>query len=276
MVAQSVPGTGRRDREDTMRKAPRFQSLRVISALMIREMITRYGRSAGGYIWALLEPIGMIAILTLAFSQFIRVPPIGESFAFFYATGYVPFHLYSEIAGNTSNAVHLNRTLMQFPMVSPLDAILARFMLSVLTLIVVTLIVFTGISIIVDEPVRAQLGPLLSALGCAALLGLGIGTLNTVLFSFFPIWRQLWLIINRPLFIVSAVFFTFESMPSHIQALLWWNPLVHVVGQVRVAFYPVYEGAYISLGYVLAIAFGTFILGAALLARHKTYIIENE
>ncbi len=266
----------RRDPEDTMRTAPRFQALRVIGALMIREMITRYGRSAGGYIWALLEPVGMIAILALAFSQFIRVPPIGESFAFFYATGYVPFHMYSEIAANTSNAVHLNRTLMQFPMVSPLDAILARFLLSVLTLIIVTLIVFTGIAIVLEEPVRAQLGPLLSGLGCAALLGLGVGTLNAVLFPFFPVWRQIWLIVNRPLFIISAVFFTFESMPAHIQALLWWNPLVHVVGQVRVAFYPVYEGAYISLPYVLAIAFATFILGAALLARHRTFIIENE
>ncbi len=276
MVGLNGAPPQRRDTKDTMRPKPRFQALRVIGALMIREMITRYGRSAGGYIWALLEPIGMIAILSLAFSPFIRVPPIGESFIFFYATGYVPFHMYSEIAGNTSNAVHLNRSLMQFPMVTPLDAILARFFLSVLTLIVVTLIVFTGIAIIVEEPVRAHLGPLLSGLVCAALLGLGVGTLNAVLFPFFPVWRNLWLILNRPLFIISAVFFTFESMPGHLQDLLWWNPLVHVVGQVRAAFYPVYEGVYVSLGYVLAIAFGTFILGAALLARHKTFVIENE
>lgn len=255
--------------------SPPRQAVRVLAALMIREMITRYGRSPGGYVWALLEPVGMIAILALAFSQFIRVPPIGESFAFFYATGYVPFHMYSEIAGVTAASVFVNRPLMQFPMVTPLDAILARFLLTVLTLILVTAVVFGGIAILIEEPVRADLAPLLTGLGCAALLGLGIGTLNTVIFAFFPVWRQIWNIVNRPLFIVSAVFFTYESMPDHIQRLLWWNPVVHVVGQVRTAFYPVYEGGYVSLAYVLAIAVASFTLGAALLARHRTFIVEN-
>ena len=259
-----------------MHKAPPYQSLRVLVALMIREMITRYGRSAGGYVWALLEPVGMILVLALAFSQFIRTPPIGESFILFYATGYVPFHMYVETSANTSSAVSLNRPLMQFPMVTPLDAILARFFLSVLTLILVTLIVFVGIAIVVDEPVRPALGPLLTGMGCGAVLGLGVGTLNAVVFPFFPVWRRLWLIINRPLFLISGIFFTYESMPEHIQALLWWNPLIHVIGHVRTAFYPVYDGTYVSLGYVIAVSVGTFVLGTALIARHRTFVIEND
>ena len=35
----------------------RFASFRAIGALILREMATSYGRSPGGYIWAILEPV---------------------------------------------------------------------------------------------------------------------------------------------------------------------------------------------------------------------------
>ena len=43
----------------------RLSGLRVVFALIIREMSTTYGRSAGGYIWAILEPVGAIALMSL-------------------------------------------------------------------------------------------------------------------------------------------------------------------------------------------------------------------
>lgn len=55
-------------------------SMRSVSALMLREMSTRYGRTPGGYIWAILEPLGMIIILGLAFALLVRVPAMGTSF----------------------------------------------------------------------------------------------------------------------------------------------------------------------------------------------------
>ena len=108
-----------------LRNRPRFQAFRVLIAMVIREMNTRFGRTWGGYIWAVLEPVAMIGLLSLAFSQFIQTPPIGSSFVLFYATGYVPFYFYSEIANATSPAVVFNKPLMQFPAVTPLDAVFA-------------------------------------------------------------------------------------------------------------------------------------------------------
>ena len=258
-----------------MKSAPPLQTTRVILALMIREMITRYGRTAGGYIWALLEPVGMIAILSLAFSQFIHIPPLGQSFILFYATGYVPFHTYMETVNNTSGSIHVNRPLMEFPMVTPLDMVFARFLLSILTLIIVAAIVFTGAALILDTPIRVELAPFLSALGLAATLGLAVGTLNAVVFQFIPVWQQIWNIINRPLFIISGVFFTYDSMPEHLQAILWWNPLIHVIGLFRRAFYPIYDAEYVSVFYVLGVAGAAFLIGAALMARHRTFLVEN-
>src|SRR5690606_23977415 len=96
-----------------------------------------------------------------------------------------------------------------------------------------------------------------------------------LLFSFYPVWQRIWGIISRPLFIISGVFFTFESMPEAIRTVLYWNPLVHVVGETRRGFYPAYDGDYVALGLVLATGVVTFLLGAALLVRHRSFVIEN-
>lgn len=242
---------------------------------MVREMTTRYGRSWGGYFWAVAEPVGMIAILSLAFSQFLRTPPIGQSFILFYASGYVPFHFYAVISNQVSTAVAFNKSLLSFPMVTPLDTVLSRALLAFLTMIVVAFVVFVGVSYLVDETVTISLTHLLMSVLAATVLGTGIGTLNTVLFAYVPSWRNIWAIINRPLFIISGIFFTFESMPDSIQAILWWNPLIHVVGEARIAFYPVYDADYVLLAYPVALGVFCFLLGGALLSRNRTYVVEN-
>ena len=46
-----------------VRKRPRFQMGRTVVALMLREMATTYGRSAGGYAWAILDPVLGVTLL---------------------------------------------------------------------------------------------------------------------------------------------------------------------------------------------------------------------
>ena len=60
-----------------------FRFVRTILALILREMSTTYGRSAGGYIWAVLEPAAGIALLAFAFSLALRAPSLGTNFALF-------------------------------------------------------------------------------------------------------------------------------------------------------------------------------------------------
>jgi len=254
---------------------PRFQAARVLFAMVMREMNTRYGRTWGGYMWAILDPVGMIALLTLAFSQFIHAPPIGTSFELFYATGYIPFYIYSEITNNTSMAVAFNKQLMHFPAITPLDAVIARFILSVLTLLVVSVIVFFAIAFVSEWSGALDLGAIVLATGLAALLGLGLGTMNCVLFAFFPVWQRVWMVLSRPLFLVSGVFFTYESMPPQIQTILWYNPLVHIIGVMRRGFYASYNADFASVFYVGGIGVGSLVLGSALLIRHKSYVIES-
>ncbi|MCG6884791.1 MAG: ABC transporter permease [Silicimonas sp.] len=242
---------------------------------MVREMTTRYGRSWGGYFWAIIEPVGMIAVLSVAFSEFLRTPPLGNSFILFYSAGYIPFTFYMSINTMTSAAVGANRSLMKYPMVSPMDTVLARAILQTLTLIVVTFLIILGLSYLVDEPITLSIWNFILAILAAVVLGLGGGTLNVVLFAFFPIYRHVWAIVSRPLFIVSGIFYTVESMPTTVQNILVLNPLVHVTAESHKAFYPIYDGDFVTLAYPFSLGIFFFLLGGTLMLRHRSFIIEN-
>ena len=199
-----------------------MQPWRVLYALMLREMITRYGRSPAGYLWALAEPVAFIALLWLVFSQISHQPPIGTSFPLFYATGYVAFYWVNDIADVTGRAVHVNRPLLAFPPITPLDTILARFCLQVLTVFVVAVVVLGGMVMMTHGGVAVDLRPLMLAFGLASALGLGLGTLNCWAFARWPIWKRVWIIVSRPVFLISCVFFTFTALPN--ACLLYTSP----------------------------------------------------
>ena len=253
----------------------RFLFFRVIVAMILREMTTRYGRSIGGYFWAIAEPLGAITLLTIAFSQMMRAPPIGTSFALFYATGYMAFHIYSDISNTVSSAVKVNRNLMRYPSVTPLDAILARFLLSLLTQLVVLSVMLTGIILLSDAHVNLDLPSIALAISMAALLGLGVGTLNCVIFAFVPVWGQLWAVINRPLFIISGVFYLVEELPTNLREIIWYNPLVHPVSTMRAGFYGTYEAGSASPAYVFFLGSTMLACGLLLLRRHRSRIVEG-
>lgn len=257
----------------TVRTVP-LQRLRVLFALIVREMGARFGRSWGGYLWAVAEPLGGIVLLTIAFSFAFRTPPIGTSFAFFYATGIIPFFLFSNVSSGVGQAISSNRGLLRYPVVRPLDAVLAKFITDFLTMFVVGVLLFTGIILHQDLPVHVDAAAVFDGFLMMGLLGLGIGTLNCVLFGFWPTWRNIWNVLTKPLFILSGMFYTFESLPPEAQAIMWYNPLIHCIGLVRDGFYGGYEALYVTPLYVLGIAGTSFALGAYLLRRHAGTLLE--
>lgn len=243
-----------------------YPTFRTVVALILREMSTRYGRTPGGYLWAVLEPLGGILILSIGFSLILRSPPLGTSFVLFYATGFVPFTLYNTLANSTATAINFSKPLLRYPAVSWVDAVLARFTLNAITGLVVMVLLLGSILLLADTRIMVEVLPVLEAIALVMLLGLGIGMINCALIGLFPLWEMIWSILTRPLFLASGIFFLYESMPPLAQEILWYNPLIHLIGLLRSGFYPTYEAAYVSHAYVagfslVALAFGLLLMG---------------
>lgn len=248
---------------------------RSVLALALREMSVTYGRSPGGYLWAILEPAIGIFLLTFLFSLAFRSPPLGASFPLFYATGLVPFLFYMELSNKIAQSLKFSRHLLAYPAVSFLDAILARLFLNTVTLLLVGYIIFAGILLIFDTRTVFDPVALCVAYAMAISLALGVGTMNVVLVSMIPVWGQIWAIVNRPLFLISCIFFLYDGVPEPWRSYLWWNPLIHLVGQMRTAFYPSYDGAYLSHIYIFGLSLTLFAAGLVFLTRYHRDIIHG-
>lgn len=253
----------------------RFAGARTIGALVLREMSTRYGRTPGGYLWAVLEPLAAILFLAIGFSLVIRTPPLGTSFLLFYATGFLPFNLYQSISGTTGRAIGYSKPLLKFPAVSWVDAVLARFLLNSLTGILITFLLIGGVYAVTDSRAVLNLPPAVLAMALSLLLGLGVGTVNCVLMGLYPLWEVIWSIITRPLFLASGVLFLYEDLPPLAQDILWYNPLLHLTGLLRSAFYPTYSASYVSIVYVLLVSLVLLALGLTLMGRYHRVILNR-
>tara|TARA_R110002020_G_scaffold80747_4_gene201227 strand:- start:8770 stop:9717 length:948 start_codon:yes stop_codon:yes gene_type:complete len=252
-----------------------FVAFRAITALMLREMSTRYGRTPGGYLWAVLEPLGAILVLSLGFSLMLRSPPLGTSFLLYYATGYTAFNLYQSLSNMVARAVDFSRPLLRYPAVTWVDALTARFLLNSLTGILVSALLLGGILISLDTRVVLDPVPVVEAFLLAMLLGLGVGTLNAVLMGLFPIWEVAWSVATRPLFIASGVLFLYDDMPPTAQKILWYNPLTHVTGLMHEGFFPIYRATHVSFAYVILFGLVTLTLGALLMGRYHREILNR-
>lgn len=248
---------------------------RVLFALLMREMTSRYGRSAGGYVWAVLDPVLTVALLTAIFAQISRHPPIGNSFPLFYATGYMAFHIYKDVSSAVSNAIVSNKPLLTFPRVTVLDTIIARFVLQTFTCLFVTFIVLGCLHVFSPDRATIDFSAIFLVIGVTLFLGFCIGSLNSILFPYSPTWQRLFGVINRPLFLISGVFFVFEDLPKWIQDILWWNPLIHTLALMRVGFYPTYQPTFISISYVITFASVSLMFFILLLRVLRGRILEQ-
>ncbi|AUQ68757.1 ABC transporter permease [Phaeobacter inhibens] len=252
-----------------------FATSRTVAALVLREMSTRYGRTPGGYLWSILEPLAAILFLSIGFSLVIRSPSLGTSFLLFYATGFLPFNLYQSISNTTARAITYSKPLLKFPAVTWVDAVSARFLLNSLSGILVTFVLITGILAVIDHRAGMELPPTVQAMALAMLLGLGVGTVNCVLLGLYPLWEIAWSVITRPLFIASGILFLYEELPPLAQQILWYNPLFHISGLMRTGFYPSYTASYVSIIYVLLVSLALLTLGLILMGRYHRDILNR-
>ena len=254
---------------------PRGTTIRAVWALLMREMATNNARAFGGVLWAFLQPVLAILFLTAIFSAGFKTPPVGTSFALFYASGFLPFTMYAALASQLGTAVQGNRRLLTFPRITLLDAILARVIFTVLVQLIVTVALYALILSIWDTKAHIVFAPLVLSLGLAVVLGIGVGCLNAYLFAVFPTYRLIWSILTQPLFLVSCIIFPYSAIPQPFDQWLWWNPLIHVVGVSRSGFYHRYDIHHVEVLYPLGVGAVTCILGLMLLSQGRGRLLRR-
>ncbi|PYF11815.1 capsular polysaccharide transport system permease protein [Rhodobacter viridis] len=253
----------------------RLIGARAVFALILREMTTTYGKSAGGYFWAIAEPVGAILLLSVVFSLIVRNPPLGQSFLLFYASGFLALSSYNAISINVAMSIRFSKALLAYPSVTYIDAIVARLLLTTLTQIQVFAIVIIGAIEMQNMQINIDFIALARAWGMMMALGTAVGLLNCYLMTTFPVWQSIWAIMNRPLFLVAGVLHLVDELPDTIRDISLLLPPAHFIMMMRKGIYDTYDAPYVSELYVYGVALVIGAIGMLLLHRHHREILSE-
>jgi capsular polysaccharide transport system permease protein len=117
---------------------------RVTWALILREMQTRYGRENIGFLWIVGEPILFCAGVAVLWTLIRPSHEHGLPMTAYVVTGYVPLTMWRHCIGRGMKAFEANGALLFHRHVTPLDIILARWVLEVIGTLIAGLIVAGG------------------------------------------------------------------------------------------------------------------------------------
>ncbi|HYZ42197.1 MAG TPA: tetratricopeptide repeat protein [Stellaceae bacterium] len=247
---------------------------RVIYALIIRETRTRFGDSALGYGWALLEPVMHILMLSLVFAVLMHGrPPIGDHFFIFYYTGIIPYHLFVHTSTNMTYAITSNGSLLQLPLVGTFDVLMARALLELLTDALVAVILLAGFGAMGLGVMPQDVAAVMVSLLAVWLLGVGCGFVNAVVNAFTKSWDKIWAQLMRLLYFCSGIFYVPGMMPDWVRDILAWNPILHAVDWFRSGFFREYEPQWLDRPYLSTVALLAVLAGLGLERglRHRLY-----
>lgn len=225
--------------------------LRVIHALLLREVITRYGRHGLGVLWIMLEPmlftLGVTALWFLAKLHTVSNIPIVA----FAVTGYSSVLLWRNAASRCSKAIEPNLSLMYHRNVKVIDIFISRVLLemsgSTASFIALT-VLFSFIGAMQwPRDILPVLGGWLLLAWFALALGFIVGAVSERSEAFERIWH----IATYLLFPLSGAMFMVHWLPKAAQDAVLWLPMVHGVEMIRHGFFgdvvPTYENpAYLA------------------------------
>lgn len=199
-----------------------------------RDLRKRYKRSFLGYLWSMLNPLFMMIILTLVFSNLMRSNL--EAYAVFLFTGQLPFVFFSTSISSSLDSIANNMNLMkQVPVpkfIFPIAIVFSNLVDFILTLAPLFLVMF-----VMGVPFK------LSILFLPfVMLPLFLFTCGTVLLFatanvFFKDTQHLTGIILNAVYFLCPILYAREQLPEWLTKWLVLNPLFILIENMRSIFY---------------------------------------
>ncbi len=243
-----------------------------------REFQSKYRNSLLGAAWTVLQPLAMILVYTVIFSQVMRakLPGVDSTFAYsiYLCAGILSWGLFSEITTRSQNMFLDNANLLKklsFPRLCLPVTVVSTALLNfgiVFGLFSAFLIItgnFPGVAYL-------ALAPLLGLLVVFAIgLGMVLGVLN-VFFrdvgQFFGIFVTFW-------FWLTPIVYPPTILPERLQPLMALNPMASIVGALQGVLVKGEWPQWGTLVYPLALAVVLCLLGLHLFRKNAGEMVDE-
>lgn len=241
---------------------------RVIRALLLREMITRFGRHNMGVLWFVLEPMTFTLGVAAAWTALGAHNGSSLPIVAFAITGYSSVLMWRNAVGRCIGGIEQNCNLLYHRNVRVMDVFATRILLEIVGAIasfIILTLVFLTLEII-DPPTD----PLLVAGGLAMLAWFGaafaiaIGSAT----AFSHLVDRIWHPLSYLLAPASGAAFMVDWLPPAGREAVLLLPMVHALELVREGFFgnvvrTHYDMAYMAICNLVLTLIGLFLMQAA-------------
>jgi lipopolysaccharide transport system permease protein len=243
-----------------------------------REFQSKYRNSVLGAAWTIINPLAMIIVYTVIFSQIMRakLPGVDSAFAYsiFLCAGVLTWGLFAEIVGRGQNVFLENANLLKklsFPRLCLPVTVVANAGLNfciIFGLFTAFLVIsgnFPGLPFLALFPLLALL--VLFSIG----LGITLGVLN-VFFrdvgQFFGIFVTFW-------FWLTPIVYPISILPERLQPYMNLNPMTRLINAFQVVLVNGQWPNWYSLWPVVVLALLLWIFGFGLYRRHAGEMVDE-
>jgi capsular polysaccharide transport system permease protein len=246
---------------------------RVLHALLMREIITRFGRENLGVLWLVVEPmlftLGVATLWTASGLHHGSPIPIVA----FAVSGYSSVLMWRNSASRAGSAVAQNKPLLFHRNVQVIDVLLTRTALEIggatgSFIVLSLLFIFVGWMPVPIDLLKVVSGwVMLAWFGASLALLIGAGT------AFSEIVERLWHPAAYLLFPLSGAGFMVDWLPVGMQRFVLLLPMVHGTEMLREGYFGNAVPTHYDVGYMASCNL-VLTLGGLYLARQASRRVE--
>lgn len=259
----------------TTKRTPWEINKAVIFALLMREMRTRFGVYRLGYLWALLEPAMHIAVFLILLGYVMQRTMPGIDYTLFLISGIIPWLLFSSILSRGISAISANNGLFGYRQVKPFDAFITRAILEWLIylstyVVFLCLAAWVGLDVSIEDPLG-----LIAVLFLLFIFSCGLALISCVVLTQFPELEKFLPVVLRPLYFLSGIFYTLDTIPQEYRSYLLWNPILHANELSRVAMFKNFDTNGANWEYLLGCSIVALTFGIVLFRKNSIKLVTT-
>ena len=246
---------------------------RVIGALIIRELQSRFGRENIGFLWFMVEPLLLAGGVTVIIYLSHYVMPDGLNPLPFHVVGYIGYMQFRTNANRAAAVIMSNRVLMYHRQVSMLDIMLGCTLLELgatFCAMMVMLCIFAALGL---SPLPQRPLLLISGMVLMWWYTTGIAMIICALGQFSESVERLVHPITYISLPFSGMLFRIDWLPQTARDIIQWFPLPQIIEIIREGIWGNLHSDYLNVPYVVAQCAGLTFLGLLGLrvARHRVH-----
>ncbi|SCB33966.1 ABC transporter permease [Rhizobium hainanense] len=246
----------------------------VMSAVILRDMRTRFFNHGLGFALVPLWPFVHIGVLIIIRTVTDRIAPYGDGTAVFYATGLVPTLMFSYVSRFMGLSLVMNKPMLAFPAVHIMDVMMGRACLELAGACITLFLMISILWLLGQNPFPIDINQAIFCYFSTMLLALGCGTLVGIASLVMPIMVTVYALIIIILYLSSGTLFVASNLPAGIGEALAFNPLLICVEWMRTAFYASYSDRLVDRFYVLAWGVSTLAAGLTIERVFRRQLLE--